>query len=177
VARPSTVPGLIEYKKVIEPVKIRIDPATATVSVTNGYDLLDTAHLRFEWRLEDCGEPAADSAFDVPVTAAGAEVVVNWPEALAKAVASSTQGELWLTVSAHLAADNRWSVAGLEVAWGQKQLSAPAAPKHRGPLAEPVAAAEPRGHGCRLTPPGRQICMIFYRDERCVKDSSAQNLA
>ncbi|MEV3939305.1 glycoside hydrolase family 2 TIM barrel-domain containing protein, partial [Glycomyces sp. NPDC049804] len=133
-------PGLVEYKKVIEPVKIRIDPETATVSVTNGYDFLDTAHLRFEWRLEDGGEPAADGAFDVPVTAAGAEAVVNWPEALAKAVASSVQGELWLTVSAHLAADHPWAGAGLEVAWGQRQLSV--APKTQGPFAEPVVTSD-----------------------------------
>nr|WP_197717317.1 glycoside hydrolase family 2 TIM barrel-domain containing protein [Glycomyces terrestris] len=134
-------PGLLEYKKVIEPVKIRIDPEAATVSVANGYDFLDTAHLRFAWRLEDDGDPVADGVLDVPVTAAGEATVADWPEALAKAAASPSEGERWLTVSAHLAADTAWGEAGLELAWGQAPLSAPQ-PTRRGPLAAPVQTAD-----------------------------------
>ncbi|MQM27353.1 DUF4981 domain-containing protein [Glycomyces sp. NEAU-7082] len=135
-------PGLIEYKKVIEPVRIRIDPQTATVEVANGYDFADTAHLRFDWRLEDDGEPVASGALHIPAIAAGTAVSAAWPDALRKAVASDGDGERWLTVSARLAADTSWAAKDLEIAWGQAPVSAPAAPITTGPGAAPEAAAD-----------------------------------
>ncbi|GAB4005320.1 hypothetical protein GCM10029992_52870 [Glycomyces albus] len=118
-------PGLIEYKKVIEPVKIAIDPDGRTVSVANGYDFADTAHLAFTWRVEDGGEPVASGDLDVPVLASGESRFVDWPEELVKVAESGTDGERWATVSAHLAADTEWAEAGLEIAWGQAQIEKP----------------------------------------------------
>ena len=135
-------PSLIEYKKVVEPVRIGIDPQAATVAVANGYDFIDTAHLRFAWRLEDGGESVASGVLDMPTTAAGTSVSVAWPEKLREAVASDAEGERWLTVSAHLAADTDWAAAGLEIAWVQAPISAPAAPLVNGPGAAPETAAD-----------------------------------
>jgi beta-galactosidase len=139
-------PGLVEYKKVVEPVRILVDAETATVSVANVYDFIDTAHLRFAWRLEDDGELVASDVLEVPVTAAGGAVVADWPETLAKAAASPPEGERWLTVSARLAADNAWGEAGFELAWSQAALSAAPARVVDGPGPAPVAAAD----GCTL---------------------------
>ncbi|WP_199035652.1 glycoside hydrolase family 2 TIM barrel-domain containing protein [Glycomyces salinus] len=120
-------PGLVEYKKVIEPVKIVIDPDGRTVSVANGYDFADTAHLAFTWKVEDGGEPVAAGNLDVQVLAAGESRFVAWPEELVKAAESGSDGERWATVSVHLAADTDWAEAGLEIAWGQAQIETPVA--------------------------------------------------
>ncbi|GAB3653786.1 glycoside hydrolase family 2 TIM barrel-domain containing protein [Glycomyces tarimensis] len=129
-------PGLIEYKKVIEPVNIQIHPESRTVSIANGHDFLDTAHLRFTWRLEDGGEPVAAGEVDVPPVAPGDSVFVAWPEELSEAAGTAAGGERWLTVRAHLAADAAWAEAGHEIAWGQGRLEAGR------PIAAPVAGGE-----------------------------------
>jgi beta-galactosidase len=130
--RPS--PGLIEYKKVIEPVKIVVDPAGGTVTVSNGHDFVSTAGLAFDWSLSSGdmstgAAPLAGAAFEVPVLAAGESAKLPLPEL------PHVQGEAWLTVRATLAADTSWAAAGHEVAWGQGQVSGASA------TAWPVARA------------------------------------
>ncbi|MBO0517562.1 glycoside hydrolase family 2 TIM barrel-domain containing protein, partial [Streptomyces beijiangensis] len=49
-------PGLIEYKKVIEPVRITGDGEAGTVRITNLYDFSDLSHLTFEWSYQVDGE-------------------------------------------------------------------------------------------------------------------------
>ncbi|WP_026923782.1 glycoside hydrolase family 2 TIM barrel-domain containing protein [Glycomyces arizonensis] len=117
-------PGLVEYKKVIEPVKIIVEPDSATVGVSSGYDFTDTAHLRFAWTLEDDGEAVAEGALDVPAVPAGGSVFAAWPPALREAIAKPAEGERWLTVTAVLAEDRPWAEAGHAVAWGQERLEA-----------------------------------------------------
>jgi beta-galactosidase len=115
-------PGLTEFKKVIEPVRITIDPAAGTITVASKYDYRDTSHLGFGWQL---GEQES-GVLDVPVVAAGEQVVVELP----KLPDAGPDG--WLTVRAVLARDEPWAAAGHEVAWGQAQVTAPApAPSRR----------------------------------------------
>ncbi|MFI7600308.1 glycoside hydrolase family 2 TIM barrel-domain containing protein [Actinoplanes sp. NPDC049681] len=103
-------PGLIELKKVFEPVRITVDPAAATATVENRYDVRDTAHLTYEWQLAHEGVPVAGGRLDVPVLAAGAGATVALP---------APPGEGLLTVRAVLAADQPWAPAGHEIAWVQ----------------------------------------------------------
>ena len=49
--RPS--PGLIEYKKVIEPVKLEM--AGGKIKLTNRYDFLDLGHLQISWSVRPMG--------------------------------------------------------------------------------------------------------------------------
>ncbi len=116
-------PGLVEYKKVIEPIAITVRPDSATVAVSSGYDFTDTAHLRFAWSLEDDGRPVATGGLDVPAVPAGGAVFASWPPALREAVATPAAGERWLTVTASLAEDRPWAEAGHEIAWGQERLA------------------------------------------------------
>jgi beta-galactosidase len=136
-------PGLVEFKKVIEPVRITIDPHGRTVTVANGYDFAGTGHLRFTWRLEDDGLPVAQGDLDVPVIAAGEAVQIVWPDKLAEATVRGTRS---VTVHALLAADQPWAEAGHEIAWGQALTEGPATEPATGPLEGPVAA----GRGYRL---------------------------
>ncbi|MEV7422375.1 glycoside hydrolase family 2 TIM barrel-domain containing protein [Streptomyces sp. NPDC091212] len=120
-------PGLHEFKKVVEPVTVRIDPHARTVSVRSTLDFADTGNLRFHWRLEDEGAARAEGELGVPVVGPGGTAVVPWPAELAGASGAEAAGERWLTVSARLAKDEAWAPADHEVAWGQALLT-PAAP-------------------------------------------------
>jgi beta-galactosidase len=108
-------PGLIEYKKVIEPVRITGDSAAGAITVSNGHDFLGLAHLSFAWRYEVEGESIASGALTVPELGPGASADVPLPAAPDTAAA----GEGFWTVTAVLAADTAWAPAGHEVAWGQ----------------------------------------------------------
>nr|WP_246211710.1 glycoside hydrolase family 2 TIM barrel-domain containing protein [Phytoactinopolyspora alkaliphila] len=119
-------PGLIEYKKVIEPLRITVDGAVSDgrlpssgspdggvkVTVSNLHDFADTSTFSYRWQLEQDGIEVASGELDVPVLAAGESADVGVP-------VSSTAGETWLTVTALLAAETAWAPAGHEVAWGQ----------------------------------------------------------
>jgi beta-galactosidase len=63
-------PGLVEFAKVVEPVRIAAGPDGA-LRVTNRYDFRDLSHLRFGWRLEADGEPVASGDLSVPPLAPG----------------------------------------------------------------------------------------------------------
>ncbi|MFF3489467.1 glycoside hydrolase family 2 TIM barrel-domain containing protein [Streptomyces sp. NPDC002701] len=114
-------PGLIEYKKVVEPVRITVDTAARSIVVYNGHDFLGIDHLRFRWRVEDEGVSAGWGELPVPQVVSGETVFVPWPEDLLRA--PDTTVERWLTVSAVLSEDTSWANAGHEVAWGQAMLS------------------------------------------------------
>jgi beta-galactosidase len=113
-------PGLLEYAKVIEPVRVTIGES---VTVLNRRDHTDTADLRFVWRLDEGDE----GVLDVPAIPPGDTATVPLPAA----------GGL-LTVRAVLAADTPWAGAGHEVAWGQAQVGAAAPARHT-----PARRAEP----------------------------------
>ncbi|RPK71455.1 Beta-galactosidase [Streptomyces sp. ADI95-17] len=111
-------PGLIEYKKVIEPV--RIEPLTdaGSVRITNGYDFAGSAHLDFEWSHEVDGVPVGAGTLAVPELAPGASAQVPLP----------VDGAGVWTVRAVLARDTAWGERGHVVAWGQAEAGAPVVP-------------------------------------------------
>jgi beta-galactosidase len=117
-------PGLLEYKKVVEPVQLLADAANR-VTVRNGYEVRDLSHLRFEWVLEEAGRSVAEGELDVPATAPGETSVVPQP------TLPATTRESWLTVRAVLAKDEPWAAAGHEVAWGQFPVTAAVAEPQR----------------------------------------------
>ncbi|TCO17716.1 beta-galactosidase [Kribbella steppae] len=127
-------PGMLEYIKVIEPLRIVAD-GNGAVSITNRYEVLDTSHLRFTVRVEAEGEVVGDGGLPVPVIAPGETVSVEFPPALVK-LRDAGRPETWLTVTAELAEATSWAEAGHRVAWGQIRLDEPAA-------AEPVTGSAP----------------------------------
>lgn len=122
-------PGLVEYKKVIEPV--RIEPVggpgpgpggapgagpVSGVRVSNLHDFIDLSHLVFRWTYEVAGEPVAQGELAVPPLAPGESADVKPP--LVERPEQPAGEAVW-TVRAELAADTAWAPAGHEVAWGQ----------------------------------------------------------
>ncbi|MFD0273597.1 glycoside hydrolase family 2 TIM barrel-domain containing protein [Kitasatospora sp. NPDC127111] len=120
--RPS--PGLLEYKKVIEPVRIQGDGTDGTVRITNAYDFADLSALTFEWSYQVEGETVASGPLSVPALTPGESVGVKLPVP----PPGHDSGETQWTVRAVLAADTPWAPRGHEVAWSQFPVAARALP-------------------------------------------------
>lgn len=121
-------PGLTEYAKVIEPVRIEV--RGAVVEVSSRYQVRDTSHLVYDWRAEADGRQIAAGALDVPVLAPGAGAEVVLP-----ALSAEADGEVWVTVSARLREDAPWAAAGHRVAWGQGRADGGTSPAPVGSVA------------------------------------------
>lgn len=112
-------PGLVEYKKVIEPVLVEGDGTVGTVRVTNRHDFADLATLAFTWSYEVDGVPVESGPLAVPTLAPGESADVKLPAPPDAARGAETQ---W-TVRAALADDTAWADRGHVVAWGQLPAS------------------------------------------------------
>lgn len=120
-------PGLVEYKKVSEPVRIRLDPRARTIGVRNLHHTRDTGYLRWQWVLEEDGVALGSGGLAVPVLQAAASGSVGWPDELTGLLREVGRGEIWLTVTAVLGEADSWAPAGHEVAWAQERVDGPAA--------------------------------------------------
>ncbi|WP_308167749.1 glycoside hydrolase family 2 TIM barrel-domain containing protein [Catellatospora tritici] len=119
----SPSPGLVEYKKVIEPVRITAG-AAGDVVIENRYDFVELAGLVLRWAYAVDGVEQAAGELACPALAAGQRATLPLP-ALDLAPAAVDESDLgrapegWWTVSAVLAGDAAWANAGHEIAWGQ----------------------------------------------------------
>ena len=109
-------PGLLDYKKVVEPLAMVVSADWHELAIHNKYDFLDTAHLAYSWVVAGPDGTVAAGTLEVPVTAAGAKTVVELPQEIAQEWAP----ERVLTISAALAHQTPWAPAGHEIAWTQQ---------------------------------------------------------
>lgn len=107
--------SLLEYKKVIEPVKITgTEHAFGKIIIRNRYSFLSLEHLQGEWQLLRDGE-VLDRGWIGPLqTPAGAEETIQLPLGNFEREAA---GEYWLHVRFVLRQNTSWAEAGHEVAW------------------------------------------------------------
>lgn len=116
--RPHT--GLIEYKKVIEPVTVEaVDLKQGVLAIRNRYDFLSLAHLRGRWSLLRDGDVLQQGELpplDIPP---GEVEEITLPYALPN---PQPGAEYWLNLSFTLRDDAPWAPAGFEVAWTQFEL-------------------------------------------------------
>ena len=115
-------PGLGEFKKVVEPVRIAVDPRARTIIVRNLHHTRDTGYLRWRWVLEEEGVTLGGGELAVPVVSAGTAGSAGWPEELTRLLGDAGGGEVWLMVSAVLGEPESWAPAGHEVAWAQNRV-------------------------------------------------------
>ncbi|MBX7442865.1 MULTISPECIES: glycoside hydrolase family 2 TIM barrel-domain containing protein [unclassified Arthrobacter] len=113
-------PGLLDFKKVIEPLHIEVAPDWTGFRLRNGQDFADTSAFSFQYKVADDDGTRLEGTVDVPPLAAQSEAAVVLPASVAGYVQGLPgDGSAALTVSAVLAADSTWAAAGHEVAWGQ----------------------------------------------------------
>ncbi|MFF5362581.1 glycoside hydrolase family 2 TIM barrel-domain containing protein [Streptomyces scabiei] len=108
-------PGLLEFKKVVEPVRIDGDGTTGTVRVRNAYDFADLSGLAFEWSYQVDGKTVEAGALAVPALKPGESAEVKLPQP----PAGGPAGEALWTVRALLAEDTAWGRKDHQVAWTQ----------------------------------------------------------
>ena len=150
-------PGLVEYKKVIEPVRIRVDPRARTIGVRNLHHTRDTGYLRWRWILEEDGVALGSGGLAVPVVRAGAAGSTRWPEELSGLLGNPSCGELWLTVTAVLGEAQSWAEAGHEVAWAQERVGGQADQAGGRAAAEASGAVTAAGAGDAVTAAGAEV--------------------
>lgn len=116
-------PGLLEYKKVIQPVCVKaVDLANGKVVIHNRYDFIDLAHLRATWSVEVDGRVLESGMQDVPELTAGESAVCTVPYHLPEEIPSLS--DCLLNITFTLAGETKWAPAGHEVAWEQFVLPA-----------------------------------------------------
>jgi beta-galactosidase/beta-glucuronidase len=110
-------PGLIEYKKIIEPVHVEaIDLAAGTVKLTNRYDFRALDTLQLTWAVTADGKPLQSGTVDVPAIAPHASGELTLPYVLPTPAPGTTY---YLDLSFSLPTDELWTWRGHEVAWAQ----------------------------------------------------------
>jgi len=116
-------PGLIEYKKVIEPVKVEaVDLAAGKVSLLNRYDFANLNRFTLAWSVMADGKPVQTGEIQVPSIPGRKSKTITLPYSLPT---HSLPGTIYhLNLSFRLAADEVWASAGTELAWAQFELPA-----------------------------------------------------
>ena len=114
--------GLIEYKKIIEPVHVELlDPMAGRVRVVNRHDFASLSHLEGVWSLAKDGEVMQQGMLPALDAPAGGAVELTLPLERREPEAGCTY---WLNLSFALARDALWAPRGHEVAWAQFELPA-----------------------------------------------------
>jgi len=126
---PDRVPhsGLIEYKKVLEPVHVEaVDLAQGRLKVWNRYQFSSLGHLRGSWSVFCDDEVVVQGELPRLDTPPGAASDLALDYAIPAPKAGATY---WLNLSFALARQTPWAECGYEVAWAQFELpvKAPAA--------------------------------------------------
>ncbi|KAF7522481.1 hypothetical protein PCG10_007396 [Penicillium crustosum] len=112
----TEAPGLIEYKKAIEPVSVTFR-GEQQIQITNHYDFRDLSHLIATYRLVQDSVTKAPTVLLLPVIRAGQSVIIDAPVHL-----SQYTEPTWLEISFRLKEDMPWAPKGFEIAWSQLPL-------------------------------------------------------
>ncbi|MGI6544541.1 MAG: glycoside hydrolase family 2 TIM barrel-domain containing protein [Limnochordia bacterium] len=114
-------PGMLEYKKVIEPVHVTVhDLSQGELMVSNRYDFLSLDHLQAIWRVEADGQVIESGVLTLPHIPAGESAVVKVAFSRPSPVWSGV--EYFLNIDFKLACPTNWAEAGHVVAWTQVAL-------------------------------------------------------
>ena len=136
-------PGLTEYAKVIQPVRVdATDLGSGLLRLTNRYDHARLAHLEATWTVTADGVPVASGPLALPDLAPGGSGQVTVP--LPTGVPSIPGADWRLRVDFRLATDAVWAPAGHLVAWEQFALPRLGAPVVRKAPRRPLQVEEAR---------------------------------
>ncbi|MDE0839245.1 MAG: DUF4981 domain-containing protein [Kiritimatiellae bacterium] len=119
-------PGLIEYKKILEPIQCEaVDLAAGKIRLRNRLDFISPDYLSLNWSLCADGEILQNGALHLPEIPAGRARTVTIPwQPLAQADAGT---EYWLNLTFRTSCELSWAEMGHEVAWAQFPVEMPAA--------------------------------------------------
>ncbi|MCB0106543.1 MAG: DUF4981 domain-containing protein, partial [Caldilineaceae bacterium] len=114
-------PGLWEYKKILQPVRVEaVDLRAGTFTVHNEYRFRNLSHLLIRWRLERDGRLIEEDHLTPLHTPPGSSESLTIPYTLPN---DDEPGEMWLTIAFHQSSATDLLPGGHEIAWAQFQLS------------------------------------------------------
>ncbi|GGH73517.1 beta-galactosidase/evolved beta-galactosidase subunit alpha [Pullulanibacillus pueri] len=115
-------PGLIEYKKVIQPVQVTSkDLREGKLLLKNLYDFITLDHLQLSWAIEADGVVLEQGTCGIPILRPHETAAIQIPFTTGeKQVKPNT--EYLLNIAFRLAYDTNWAQAGYEIAWEQFKL-------------------------------------------------------
>ena len=162
-------PGLIEYKKVLEPVRTEAENIEqGVIKLINCNDFKSLEYLNAAWNVTAGGEVLETGSLPVPPVGPRSFGVLKIPFTLPH-VRPGT--DCLLNISYRLAADTGWAEAGYEVAWAQLELPAPErAPETRTKATLP--ALECARSANRITVRGADFAIGFDTVHGCISDWS-----
>ncbi|HEY9077756.1 MAG TPA: glycoside hydrolase family 2 TIM barrel-domain containing protein [Anaerolineaceae bacterium] len=118
-------PGLIEYKKILEPVEVEaVDLHRGMIKVKNRYAFLSLSHISGFWSLYKDDILLVEGRLPALEIAPGAETIYTLPFRIPEMEAGE---QCWLNLKFLLNETRPWASRGFEVAWSQ--LSVPASSK------------------------------------------------
>ncbi len=164
-------PGLWEFKKLVQPVRVTREGEGSEIRIHNRRDFSTLSDLTGHWVLEVDGEGVASGDLPLLTTAPGQSEVITLP---CPALSLEAGQEAFLMVRFALAADTPYAPAGHEVAWDQlAYASAPRAeairPSATGTALELIEAGDEvllRGDGfeVRFSRPLGQLTGMVWRN-------------
>ncbi len=165
-------PGLVELKKVIEPVRVEaVDVPSGRFRVTNLYGFRKLDHLHLSWTLTADGAVAQSGALPTPDVEPGSSADIAVPFT---APAPSAGKQCYLTLSFTLAEDEAWAERGHEVAWAQFEVPTDApATVATSAVPTPVDVGE---SGTTLTLSGADFEITFDRVRAVITGWSANGV-
>lgn len=114
-------PGLIEYKKVIEPVKVEeVDLKKGEVKIINLYDFISLDHLIMSWNIEVDGKVIEGGEMSIKGILPKNSKVMTIPYSLPNNPEANT--DYWLNIYFVLSSNTIWAEKGHTVAWAQFKL-------------------------------------------------------
>lgn len=113
-------PGLIEYKKAIEPIQL-VKGSAEKVRIINRYDFSTLEHLRCSCIILGDGFMTEAVEIMLPTVPPGETADLSIPAMSLE----GNEGEMFLQLTFSLRESNSWSNAGHEVAWLQIPISSP----------------------------------------------------
>lgn len=121
---PDRIPhtGLIEYKKIIEPVDVKaIDLAQGKIMVHNRYAFLSLEHMEGYWEIKKDDEIVETGDLGVLDIAPGKsqEFILSY-----QVPGCQTGVTYWLNISFRLKKSTPWAEKGFELAWAQFEVPA-----------------------------------------------------
>lgn len=120
----TPTPGLIEYKKAIEPVQV-LGGSSTEVEIINRYDFVTLDHLQCSWSVSGEQGNISGSTVEIPKGIQPGETAkIQIPSLNEDDV--QKLGAAYLKLTFVLKEPTLWAKAGHEIAWGQIQLQKPA---------------------------------------------------
>ena len=130
-------PGLVEYKKIIQPVKAAVvDINKGRVRISNMQDFSDLSGFTASWSVEENGKLVQSGILELPSIPAKSSAVVSVPFKPVKS------GEAFLNLFFDLAEDTLWAKKGFPLA--SEQMPLPGKPEQFKPVKGTVRTVESR---------------------------------